>query len=403
MNEGIKALNEFKKIPKSDPRSKYKYKSNADVVIEKLLEINNNKPIETGAIYNAMAQISGVKLIWQDKIDGLQGNTGGYLVDLSNYNYNTPILYGLYKKSQNIGYKQELIDEAAKNTVAEENVDNKLNSIVEIFNKYPELSKIGTYQEYSEYLDTIFPNSKIKDIVYHGTMEQLLPKDGNFKGYITYFTTDKKYAETFGVPVNRKVVEAVLDIKDPYNSTSELADVPEEIHDKDEYTNPRIIKATTKGFDSVIGVDAGQEEGKTIAVFNPEQIHILGSKQDIEGFKKFTKRQSNDINNQENNNIEQSQINENNTESFTKESLNKKIDELLKSGEIYYTDDDSKPCAANGLRNTVKGTDWKIATEFKGKSHAQGGIDITLNENGYHFRRGGKDIKAANGLIIENK
>ena len=82
---------------------------------------------------------------------------------------------------------------------------------------------------------------------------------------------------------------------------------------------------------------------------------------------------------------------------------NKKIDELLKSGEIYYTDDDSKPCAANGLRNTVKGTDWKIATEFKGKSHAQGGIDITLNENGYHFRRGGKDIKAANGLIIENK
>ncbi|MCA9750297.1 MAG: hypothetical protein KC414_14400, partial [Romboutsia sp.] len=393
LEEGIKKLNEYKK----------QSKQNMDRVINTIMNISNSKPIETGAIYNAMAQISGVKLIWQDKIDGLQGNTGGYLVDLSNYNYNTPILYGLYKKSQNIGYKQELIDEAAKNTVAEENVDNKLNSIVEIFNKYPELSKIGTYQEYSEYLDTIFPNSKIKDIVYHGTMEQLLPKDGNFKGYITYFTTDKKYAETFGVPVNRKVVEAVLDIKDPYNSTSELADVPEEIHDKDEYTNPRIIKATTKGFDSVIGVDAGQEEGKTIAVFNPEQIHILGSKQDIEGFKKFTKRQSNDINNQENNNIEQSQINENNTESFTKESLNKKIDELLKSGEIYYTDDDSKPCAANGLRNTVKGTDWKIATEFKGKSHAQGGIDITLNENGYHFRRGGKDIKAANGLIIENK
>lgn len=277
LEEGIKKLNEYKK----------QSKQNMDRVINTIMNISNSKPIETGAIYNAMAKISGVKLIWQDKIDGLQGNTGGYLVDLSNYNYNTPILYGLYKKSQNIGYKQELIDEAAKNTVAEENVDNKLNSIVEIFNKYPELSKIGTYQEYSEYLDTIFPNSKIKDIVYHGTMEQLLPKDGNFKGYITYFTTDKKYAETFGVPVNRKVVEAVLDIKDPYNSTSELADVPEEIHDKDEYTNPRIIKATTKGFDSVIGVDAGQEEGKTIAVFNPEQIHILGSKQDIKGFKEF--------------------------------------------------------------------------------------------------------------------
>lgn len=95
LNEGIKALNEFKKIPKSDPRSRYNYKSNANVVIEKLLEINNNKPIETGAIYNAMSQVSGVKLIWQDKIEGLQGNVGGYLVDLTNYNYNTPILYGL--------------------------------------------------------------------------------------------------------------------------------------------------------------------------------------------------------------------------------------------------------------------------------------------------------------------
>lgn len=106
LEEGIKALNEFKKIPKSDPRSKYNYKSNADVVIEKLLEINNNEPIETGAIYNAMSQISGVKLVWQDKIEGLQGNTGGYLVDLSNYNYNTPILYGL--NTNKVGSQQDI-------------------------------------------------------------------------------------------------------------------------------------------------------------------------------------------------------------------------------------------------------------------------------------------------------
>ena len=66
-----------------------------DRVINTIMNISNNKPIETGAIYNAMSQISGIKLIWQDKIDGLKGNTGGYLVDLTNYNYNVPILYGL--------------------------------------------------------------------------------------------------------------------------------------------------------------------------------------------------------------------------------------------------------------------------------------------------------------------
>ena len=75
-------------------------------------------------------------------------------------------------------------------------------------------------------------------------------------------------------------------------------------------------------------------------------------------------------------------------ESQLGQETNKQIQELIQSGEIYYTDEEGNPCAANGLRNTVKGTDWKIATEFKGKSHAQGGIDITLNENGYHFRRG---------------
>ena len=52
------------------------------------MNINNNQPIETGAIYNAMTQISGVKLIWQNEIEGLQDHAGGYLVDLSNYNYN---------------------------------------------------------------------------------------------------------------------------------------------------------------------------------------------------------------------------------------------------------------------------------------------------------------------------
>lgn len=85
LEEGIKKLNEYKK----------QSKQNMDRVINTIMNISNNKPIETGAIYNAMSQISGIKLIWQDKIDGLKGNTGGYLVDLSNYNYNTPILYGL--------------------------------------------------------------------------------------------------------------------------------------------------------------------------------------------------------------------------------------------------------------------------------------------------------------------
>jgi hypothetical protein len=164
-----------------------------------------------------------------------------------------------------------------------------MNKIQDLFNDNPILAKIGTPKQYAEYLNTIFPNSKVKKILYHGAMEQLLPKD-NFKGYITYFTDIKNYAETFGFPINRKVISAVIDVKSPYRAPSELADVPDNIHNSDEFTNPRIIKSQNKGFDSVIGKDAGQKEGNTVAVFEPEQIHILGSKEDIEKFKKYTEK-----------------------------------------------------------------------------------------------------------------
>jgi len=38
-----------------------------------------------------------------------------------------------------------------------------------LFNDNPELSSIGTKEEYSQYLNSIFPDSKVKDIVYHSS------------------------------------------------------------------------------------------------------------------------------------------------------------------------------------------------------------------------------------------
>ena len=175
-----------------------------------------------------------------------------------------------------------------------EDINFKLDNINKIFKIYPELASIGSPEQYSKYLHSIFPDSKIKDIVYHGAMEQLIPKDGKFKGYVTYFTNAENYAKTVGFPINRKIITAIINIKSPYYAPSEIADVPEEIHNTDQFTNPRIIKYNNSKFDSVIGKDAYQKEGITIAVFYPEQIHILGSKQDIEGFKNFTKNLNED-------------------------------------------------------------------------------------------------------------
>lgn len=76
------------------------------------------------------------------------------------------------------------------------------------------------------------------------------------------------------------------------------------------------------------------------------------------------------------------------------------IDEMIESGEITYTDEQFNPCAKHGLTDAVSGTNWRIAKEFKGKSHEEGGIDIKFSDNGWSFRRNGKDIKAENGLLV---
>ena len=77
------------------------------------------------------------------------------------------------------------------------------------------------------------------------------------------------------------------------------------------------------------------------------------------------------------------------------------VQDLIDNGEIIYTDDEGNPCAANGLTNTVTGTNWKIVKDFKGQpKHSQGGVDITISDKGVTMRRGGKDIKAAHGLVV---
>jgi hypothetical protein len=82
-----------------DKLNKWK-KSNSNQYINRLLYYTGGNPFETGAIYNAMSQIPGIKLIWEPVISGIKNNTGGYLVDLTDYHFSgeeeyAPYLYGL--------------------------------------------------------------------------------------------------------------------------------------------------------------------------------------------------------------------------------------------------------------------------------------------------------------------
>ena len=125
-------------------------------------------------------------------------------------------------------------------------------------------------QLYSQYLDTIFSDSKVKDIVYHEGKADFEKFDLNFAIetpgiYFSYY----KSSGIFGDKIKR----LLLNLKNPYIEDDSLQYDSLEQKYKDKFIQ--------NGYDSII------TPGDIGLIFEPEQIHILGSKQDIEGFREF--------------------------------------------------------------------------------------------------------------------
>ena len=153
--------------------------------------------------------------------------------------------------------------------------ERKRKDIEDLFDKNLALKEIGTEKQYSEYLDSIFPDSKVKDIVYHGTkayspsgLEK--PKfetfDKSFIGKGSGLRSDDMvkgfYFGSYSIAdkAGTRVIPAILDIQEVNNTT---------------------VRRDTVDFDT---------KGDVFVVKEPEQIYILGSKQDVRGFKDFVSK-----------------------------------------------------------------------------------------------------------------
>lgn len=197
------------------------------------------------------------------------------------------------------------------NTLIKEGVND-------IFETNSELANIGTQEQYSQYLDSIFPDSKVKDIVYHSTIKEFDNFDKNFirksninagvSGSGFYFTPNKDFANKTARLIygssNIKFKISLVNVSKPYthseNQKNELGYV--KFKYIGDITNNGNLKETTEfteniiknGYDSVIETYENKDSTseKEIVVFEPEQIHILGSKQDIEGFNNFVKKEN---------------------------------------------------------------------------------------------------------------
>lgn len=139
---------------------------------------------------------------------------------------------------------------------------------------------------YSQYLDTIFPDSKVKDIVYHGTTNKFdkfelghtnaAGKKTNTEGFHFIAEPGKSfYKEKYG-----QLLSVILNIKNPVKD-NRYEKALEYLSERDK----RVFKS--EGYDSGIKYFEDEDGEFEYVVFEPEQIHILGSKQDIQGFKQF--------------------------------------------------------------------------------------------------------------------
>jgi hypothetical protein len=155
--------------------------------------------------------------------------------------------------------------------------------------------KQQTLQLYSQYLDTIFPDSKVKDIVYRADKRKDLTAqttidDGTliFVNGV-FYTSNFNYANNYNKELKGKIYHTIIDAINPIKV------------DKDEIqyfgrNKSEFVEEYPKN-DSLIHIEDesyGIQDRygfveKEIVIFEPEQIHILGSTEDINEFKEFVK------------------------------------------------------------------------------------------------------------------
>lgn len=310
------------------------------------------------------------------------------------------------------------------------------------------LQEWGTQEQYNDYIARVSlgitknPSSgkynytsKVRDIVYHGTNEEKFDEFSNInegkytndfdKGKGHWFLTHFNDTSYYG----KNKISALINLLNPRNATTDYdhkGDYNNSVVTIHEPTAERNLALENNNDGAIIDTLEGETRERQIVVFEPKQIHILGSKQDIEGFKEFVSGQGNIT--QERLNQIQDIFNENPklTSIGTPEQYSQYLDTIFPDSEVSEMDNSlyisvlnqleqeneiEKDCsggklkAKDGIRGKfTKGSQWEIVKDLKGyPSHSQGGVDVKIGKNGFSFTRDNSVIEAKNGLVLPNK
>jgi len=255
--------NKAYQLPDGKPDIRKIKKEAVDKLIAEVI-INNAENLEQFPELRTEENLSLIERMWNAVLDWFKGEYTKANIDIFNE-------VAIAVSSGSVGGSYIRVKEGVSN----------------VFESSPELADIGSKQQYSAYLDTVFPNSKVKDIVYHGSRGVNKIEKFQFSGIEKFsqaalkeentgmfFTDDIYIAATYGDGTYEGTYKVLLDIKNP-------------IKPKEDVTSVSVKKYIGK-HDGVIGLEP-DHPGNNYVVFEPEQIHILGSQKDIEGFKQFMK------------------------------------------------------------------------------------------------------------------
>lgn len=169
----------------------------------------------------------------------------------------------------------------------------RLEGIDFVFDQHPQLASIGNKEQYSEYLDALFPHTTVRKILYHEGNKGIDRFENTHKssrgwerfGVGHYFADNKEYAQGFG----EQMYSVLLDMQNPMKVTIN----GENYRDVARISNEQKEEMRAQGFDSLFAeVDPVVEREHPHAfhneyvVFEPEQVRILGSKEDMEDFQR---------------------------------------------------------------------------------------------------------------------
>lgn len=190
-----------------------------------------------------------------------------------------------------------------------------------VFEQNPKLAEIGNKEQYSEYLDNVFPKSIIKDIVWHGSKERIELFNKNRVGENTgnkvkgiFLTTNPKIATDYNPVLQGAVInllgdkyssETLASIKKSFREDLKEKLTEEELNEIEsltldeieEYTRSDANKTgkTIEDYLLEVGVTGEKfKDNENLEYYDFDNIRFLGTRLDIEKFKEFAEGQKAD-------------------------------------------------------------------------------------------------------------